>query len=234
MTARREPTSRRDRPAKPALSRQWIVAAALGIMREEGLEKVTMRRLAQELDTGPASLYVYVANTAALHAAVLDALLGDVDLAGDGEGGEDGDWREQLRAVLRSYTLVLFAYPQLARSALVARPSGENYLRLVERVLVLLSRGGAGREQAAWGVDTLLQNATATAAEQATRESDPAATDEWNAAVHTLGAASEATHPAISAHMPALVAGSPEERFRWGFDVLVNGILATPAPAVAE
>ncbi len=239
MTARREPTSRRDRPAKPALSRQWIVAAALGIMREEGLEKVTMRRLAQELDTGPASLYVYVANTAALHAAVLDALLGDVDLAGDGgdgEGGdgEGGDWREQLRAVLRSYTLVLFAYPQLARSALVARPSGENYLRLVERVLVLLSRGGAGREQAAWGVDTLLQNATATAAEQATRESDPAATDEWNATVHTLGAASEATHPAISAHMPALVAGSPEERFRWGFDVLVNGILATPAPAVAE
>ncbi|NUV32278.1 MULTISPECIES: TetR/AcrR family transcriptional regulator [Streptomyces] len=229
MSSRREPTSRRDRPAKPALSRQWIVAAALGIMREEGLEKVTMRRLAQELDTGPASLYVYVANTAALHAAVLDALLGDVDLSGDDEGG-DGDWREQLRAVLRSYTLVLFAYPQLARSALVARPSGENYLRLVERVLVLLSRGGAGREQAAWGVDTLLQSATATAAEQATRERDPAATDEWNATVQALGAASEAVHPAISAYMPALVAGSPEERFRWGFDVLVNGILATPAP----
>ncbi|MEU6108403.1 TetR/AcrR family transcriptional regulator [Streptomyces albidoflavus] len=236
MTSRREPTSRRDRPAKPALSRQWIVAAALGIMREEGLEKVTMRRLAQELDTGPASLYVYVANTAALHAAVLDALLGEVDLSGDDEGGADecGDWREQLHAVLRSYTLVLFAYPQLARSALVARPSGENYLRLVERVLVLLSRGGAGREQAAWGVDKLLQNATATAAEQATRENDPGATDEWNATVHALGAASEATHPAISAHMPALVGGSPEERFRWGFDVLLNGILATPAPAVAE
>ncbi|MHC8562669.1 TetR/AcrR family transcriptional regulator [Streptomyces albidoflavus] len=232
MTSRREPTSRRDRPAKPALSRQWIVAAALGIMREEGLEKVTMRRLAQELDTGPASLYVYVANTAALHAAVLDALLGDVDLSGD--GSEGGDWREQLRAVLRSYTLVLFAYPQLARSALVARPSGENYLRLVERVLALLSRGGAGREQAAWGVDTLLQSATATAAEQATRERDPAATNKSNATVQALGAASEATHPAISAHMPALVGGSPEERFRWGFDVLVNGILATPAPASAE
>lgn len=79
-------------------------------------------------------------------------------------------------------------------------------------------------------MDTLLQSATATAAEQATRERDPAATDEWNATVQALGAASEAVHPAISAHMPALVAGSPEERFRWGFDVLVNGILATPAP----
>jgi len=45
-------------------------------MREEGLERVTMRRLAAALDTGPSSLYVYVRNTAELHAAVLDELLG--------------------------------------------------------------------------------------------------------------------------------------------------------------
>ncbi|MET2718634.1 TetR/AcrR family transcriptional regulator [Streptomyces harbinensis] len=231
MAAKREPLSRRDRPAKPALSRRWIVETAVEIMRREGLEKVTMRRLAQELDTGPASLYVYVANTAALHAAVLDALLGEVDLSGD-EGGED--WREQLRAVMRSYTLVLFAHPQLARSALVARPSGENYLRLVERALGLLSRGGATREQAAWGVDTLLQSATATAAEQSTREHDPAAADDWNATVQALGTASATTHPAIAAHLPALIGGTPEERFRWGFDVLVNGITHTPAPVVEE
>ncbi|MFK4274211.1 TetR/AcrR family transcriptional regulator, partial [Streptomyces milbemycinicus] len=74
MTARREPISR-ERPAKPALSRRWIVDTAVRIMRAEGLGKVTMRRLAQELDTGPSSLYVYVANTAELHAAVLDSLL---------------------------------------------------------------------------------------------------------------------------------------------------------------
>ena len=93
MTVGREPISRRERPAKPALSRRWIVDTAVRIMRAEGLDKVTMRRLAQELDTGPASLYVYVANTAELHAAVLDDLLGQVDLSG-AEGG-DG-WRDQL------------------------------------------------------------------------------------------------------------------------------------------
>ncbi|MEU3043102.1 TetR/AcrR family transcriptional regulator [Streptomyces diastaticus] len=230
MSARREPVSRRERPAKRALSRRWIVDTAVAVMRAEGLEKVTMRRLAKELDTGPASLYVYVAGTAELHAAVLDALLGEVDLTADGAG--DG-WREQLRAVVTSYTLVLFAYPQLARSALVARPGGENYLRLVERLLDLLSRSGAGREQVAWGVDKLLQDATATAAEQSAREGDPAAEDEWGAAVRALSEASEATYPAIVAHMPALVGGAAEDRFRWGFDVLVNGISGTPVP-VAE
>ncbi|MFF1833446.1 TetR/AcrR family transcriptional regulator [Streptomyces sp. NPDC058231] len=230
MTARKEPISRRARPAKPALSRRWIVDTAVRIMRAEGLEKVTMRRLAQELDTGPASLYVYVANTAELHAAVLDALLGEVDLAG--EGSWDG-WRDQLLAVLTSYTLVLFEHPQLARSALVARPSGENYLRLVERVLDLLSRSSASREQAAWGVDQLLQNATATAAEQSTQEHGATGEKDWNALTRALHALDEATHPAIKAHMPALVSGSAGDRMRWSFDVLVSGITHTPVPGAA-
>jgi AcrR family transcriptional regulator len=134
-------------------------------MRAEGLEKVTMRRLAQELDTGPASLYVYVASTAELHAAVLDELLGEVDLDPAG-----GDWRERLAGVLTSCTEVLFEHPGLARSALTARPSGEHYLRLLERLLALLDEGGVPPVQAAWGADVLLQFATATAAEQSTRE----------------------------------------------------------------
>ena len=41
-----------------------------------------MRRLAQELDTGPASLHVHVRNTAEPHAAVLDELLGRARLTG--------------------------------------------------------------------------------------------------------------------------------------------------------
>ena len=76
----RPAASRRERPAKPALTRAGIVAAAVRIMQAEGLDRVTMRRLAQELDTGPASLYVYLRNTAELHAAMLEELLGRVDL----------------------------------------------------------------------------------------------------------------------------------------------------------
>jgi AcrR family transcriptional regulator len=222
-----EPSSRRERPSKPALSQQWIVDTAVRVMRAEGLEKVTMRRLAQELDTGPASLYVYVANTAELHAAVLDALLGEVDLA---QEDVEGAWREQLLAVLTSYTLMLFRHPQLARSALVARPSGENYLRLVDRLLVLLARSGADRAQVAWGVDKLLQEATATAAEQSTHEHDPTAGDDWDALTRALHAVDEKSHPGISAHMPDLIAGSAEARMDWAFQSLINGILGTPVP----
>src|SRR5579862_7177702 len=115
-TSSRPPVSRRERPAKPALTRESIVASAIQILRAEGLERVTMRRLAQELDTGAASLYVYVRNTAELHAAMLEELLGQIDLS---PVTADGDWRDRLIRVLTEYTVILFGHPGLAQSALV-------------------------------------------------------------------------------------------------------------------
>ena len=219
------PRSRRERPAKPALSYEGIVATAVALMRAEGLQRVTMRRLAQELDTGPASLYVYVADTAELHAAILEELLGAVDLAPARAGG---DWRERLVGLLGSYTRVLFEHPSLAHSALMARPSGPNYLALVEAVLALLHEGEVPDAQAAWGVDVLLQVATATAAEQSTRNRDRAAQDEHNALVDALRQASPQTHPRIAALGTDLVSGTPAQRLAWIFRAVINGARTTP------
>ncbi|MEV0522559.1 TetR/AcrR family transcriptional regulator C-terminal domain-containing protein [Streptomyces sp. NPDC050439] len=231
MTAHSDaPRSRRERPAKPALSRAGIVATAVEIMRVEGLGKVTMRRLAQELDTGPASLYVYVRNTAELHAAILDELLGAVEAPPVG-----GDWRERLEGVLTSCTAVLFRHRGLAKAALVARPRGEHYLRLVDTLLALLDEGGVPPGQAAWGVDLLLQYATATAAEHSPAEHSPAdraaeAKEEWDALAGALRDASDRTHPHVARLAGDLVSGRPEERISWGFRALINGIVGTPVP----
>ncbi|WP_328492016.1 TetR/AcrR family transcriptional regulator [Streptomyces sp. NBC_00414] len=233
MTERpRTSTSRRERPAKPALTRDGIVATAVALMRAEGLEKVTMRRLAQELDTGPASLYVYVANTAELHAAVLDELLGEVELnpAEVDKGAGGGDWAARLVRVLTSYTGVLFEHPGLARSALTARPSGEHYLRLLERLLAILDEGGVPRTQAAWGVDVLLQFATATAAEHSTRSQSPDTADEWDALTRAVHGAPARTHPHLHTLAGSLLSGSPEDRMAWCFRMLINGITHTPTP----
>ncbi|MFE4640194.1 TetR/AcrR family transcriptional regulator [Streptomyces sp. NPDC056730] len=241
------PRSRRERPAKPALTYEGIVATAVRLMESEGLQRVTMRRLAQELDTGPASLYVYVANTAELHAAILEELLGAVDLspaAGKGAAGEggsesgskregegEGDWREQLARLLGSYTHVLFAHPSLAHSALIARPSGPNYLALVEAVLALLHEGGVPDAQAAWGVDVLLQVATANAAEHSTRDRTAGAEAEHHALVAALRDASPGTHPRIAALGGDLTSGAPEQRLAWTFRMVINGTATTPRPA---
>lgn len=219
------PRSRRERPAKPALTYEGIVATAVRVMEAEGLHKVTMRRLAEELDTGPASLYVYVANTAELHAAILEELLRKVDLRPVRAAGE---WRDRLLAVLRSYTRVLFEHPVLAGSALVARPVGPNYLAVAEAVLTLLHEGGVPDAQAAWGIDVLLQVATATAAEQSARRENASADVEHQALVEVLRDASPRTHPRIVALGDDLLSGTPQDRLDWIFRVVVNGTLSTP------
>jgi len=219
------PRSRRERPAKPALTYDGIVATAVRVMEAEGLHRVTMRRLAEELDTGPASLYVYVANAAELHAAILEDLLGTVDLK---PVRAKGDWQDRLLSVLGSYTRVLFAHPVLASSALVARPVGPNYLAVVEAILALLHEGGAPDDQAAWGLDALLLVATATAAEQSARQENVAATDEHQALVAALHDASPKTHPRIAALSDELVSGTPRTRLDWIFRAVVNGTLNTP------
>jgi AcrR family transcriptional regulator len=226
---RTSPVSRRDRPAKPALSRDAVVAAAVDLVRTHGLERVTMRRLAQELDTGPASLYVYVRDTAALHAAVLDVFLAEVDLGP--VTSSDGDWRDRLWAVLASYVHVLHERPGLARTALVTHPSGPHYLALVDGLLALLDVGGVPPGRAAWAVDVLLLVATATAAEHGTRDAAPSTPAEDDEFVAALTGADPALHPHVAALGADLLSGSGPDRTRWFVEVLLAGALTTPRPA---
>src|SRR6266702_1038034 len=232
MASRTRPVvRRRERPAKPALTREGIVAAAVGVMQAEGLDRVTMRRLAQELDTGPASLYVYVRNTAELHAAMLEQLLGQVDLS---PVTAAGDWRDRLITVLSSYLSILFGQPGLAQSVLVTRPSGPAYLGLAEGILALLSAGGVRPGRAAWAVDLLLHFATSTAAEQGTRHRAADADDEEDALAAALREAPAETFPHIAALGAELLSGAGPDRLTWGFRVLISGITQTPRPEEPE
>jgi AcrR family transcriptional regulator len=196
-------------------------------MQAEGLDRVTMRRLAQELDTGPASLYVYVRNTAELHAAMLEQLLGQVDLS---PVAAAGDWRDRLITVLSSYVSILFEQPGLAPSVLVTRPSGPAYLSLAEGILALLAAGGVPPGRAAWAVDLLLHFATSTAAEQGTRHRADDTDDEEDALATALREAPAGTFPHIAALGTELMSGPGPDRLSWGFRVLISGITQTSRP----
>lgn len=184
-----------------------------------------MRRLAAALDTGPASLYAYYDNLDDLYAGVLDELLGTLRFR---RGRKS--WRERLVALLTTYVETLSAQPELAQAALVTRPNGENSLRLWETLLGLLDEAGISRGDAAWAVDLLLQRATATAAEQGVRSRTSGAAAEDLRVSEAIADVSPRSHPHLAASADELVSGLPEVRLAWGFDVLINGILATPRP----
>jgi AcrR family transcriptional regulator len=217
--------TRRERPAKPALTREGIIAAALQILRDEGLGKVTMRRVAQELDTGHASLYVYVRNTEDLHAQLLDAQLAGA-LAGP---PPEGTWRSRLKSLLARYLDVVAAHPEIARMAISTRPSGPNYEELLERVLALLAEGGVHGRTAAWALDLLLLYPTAIAAEHAGEARDAArdaARRDGDEELAWLRQADPAVYPHLAALSGDLLSGTAAERVDWALDFMLDGAVA--------
>ncbi|MHA7987723.1 TetR/AcrR family transcriptional regulator [Rathayibacter sp. CAU 1779] len=221
------PRSRRERPSKPALTRDGIIDTALVILRDEGMGKVTMRRIASALDTGPASLYVYVRDTEDLHAQILDALLARMAPA-----THDGPWRDRLHELLKSYGRLLFDYPEIARMTMTTHPTGPNYASLVERTLGLLGEGGVPDDVAAWSVDLLLASVTAKAVEHGAGQPHGEGTDALPVLAATMATLPEEDYPNITRLADDMLSGTATDRFEWALDVMINGILSTPRPGM--
>lgn len=120
------------RPAR--YSRAQITAAAVGIADREGLDAVSMRRVAAELGTGAASLYRYIGTREDL-----------LDLMTDAVGAEQppprptGDWVADLVAVSEGFRSVLRRHPWLPSLVLTRPVLGPNGLDVLEHVLSALA-----------------------------------------------------------------------------------------------
>ena len=130
--------STRDRPAKAPLSEDVVVDAALAILKSDGLEAVTMRRVAATLDTGAASLYVYVSGREGLLQAMLDRVTATIEL----EAPDPSRWRAQLHSLLQRLHQALVAHSGIAAMTLADPPRNEAVLGLTENLLGILLAGG--------------------------------------------------------------------------------------------
>ena len=218
-----EIVSRRTRPAKAPLNRDAIVAAALDLLTHEGLSGLSLRKVATELDTGAASLYVYVDNLGELQSLVLDRALGTIALPDQ----QTDHWRRRVKDVLLAYFRILCGRPGLAQLAMMTLPSGPNMLRITETLLGLLSDGGMQGTTAAWAVDLLTLYVTAIAAEQSSSQTHD---DSIKQAERAMAEVTPAEYPHIHALRDRLFSGGGE-RFEWALDVLLTGLAENrPAP----
>lgn len=212
--------SRRSRPAKQPLSRELIVKTAYELLKEHGIEGMSMRKVAKALDTGPASLYVYVNNVQELSAYVLDYGLGQMVYP----DSKDSTWKEQLFDLLHTYFLLLFEKPGLAEISLSTIPQGTNFLQLTEHLLAALHEGGIKSTSAAWGVDLLLLYVSSVAYEKVSwkKQGSSQITDTKKAFLQ----ADKTQFPFIHRVKEEMFAGDTVsmKRFRWGIDVILYGI----------
>src|SRR4029077_5382572 len=120
------------------ISREAIVTAAIRLLDREGLAALSMRRLAEELGTGAASLYWHVGSKDGLLDLVFDELIGEEQVP----EADPSRWQEQLKDIARAQRRISLRHPYLVRISIGRIPMGPNALRFSERVIAILRAGG--------------------------------------------------------------------------------------------
>ncbi|WP_030265258.1 TetR/AcrR family transcriptional regulator [Streptomyces sp. NRRL B-24484] len=133
------------RPRTPLLSRERIVAAALSLVDADGLDALSTRRLATELSVSGPSLYNHFATKDDLLDAVVDSVMGEVDLS---MFDAPEDWSTALRDWARSYRAALAAHPNVVPVLAQGPGRRPNALRLADAVFGCLVDAGWPRGQA--------------------------------------------------------------------------------------
>lgn len=118
----------------PALGRPQIVDAAVALADAEGLEAVSMRRIAQRLGAGAMSLYRHVASKDELLELMVDAAF-----ALHHPDRPSGDWQSDLRVIAHEIRAVVHRHPWLVLVFGARHRPGPNFLRHVEFSLAAVS-----------------------------------------------------------------------------------------------
>ncbi len=227
---------RRPRPGRPAgrprtLDRESVVDAALRVLDAEGLDAVTIRRVAEELGTSGTALYTYVRDKDELVDLLVDRVIGEIDAPADGSL----PWQEQMRRHAREIRRTFAEHRDVARATLGHVPQGERAMVVMDAVLGRLREAGLPDRVLAFGSDLLALYVGAFAYEEsvwAARGVDTEAAVEFIAGLRSyLESLPADRFPNLVALAGPLTAGDPQgnDRFEFGLDVLIAGLEALAA-----
>ncbi|MEV0603183.1 TetR/AcrR family transcriptional regulator C-terminal domain-containing protein [Streptomyces sp. NPDC050315] len=127
-------TVRTGRGRKPAFSRAAITAAAVALADAEGLDAVTMRRVAAEVGAGVMSLYSYAPDKETLLELMVDHVSGELPT----DEPLSGDWRADLKAIGHLQRGLMLRHPWLPAALTARRSLGPHALAFLERALAAL------------------------------------------------------------------------------------------------
>jgi AcrR family transcriptional regulator len=210
------------------ISRDAIVAAAIQLLDREGLAALSMRRLADELGTGAASLYWHVGSKDGLLDLVLDEVIGEADIP-------DPDpvrWQDQLKQVAREQRAASLRHRWVVRVSIGRVPMGRNALRYSERILAILRAGGLPPHLAVQGYLLLIATINGFTIDEtgvddgASRPSrDPDTLQQTADATRDyISSLPAAQFPNMTALADQFALAEPDERFDILLDIFIDGL----------
>jgi AcrR family transcriptional regulator len=209
-------STRRSR-GRPAVPLDRILATALQLVDEEGAEALSMRTLAQRLESGTATLYRHFTNRAVLVGHVVDRVLGEVEL-------DDGvlakmSWDQACQALAQAMFDTLGKHRKVAPLLVEQTPIGPNAMMLRERSLAVLLGGGLSPSLAARAYATLARHVLGFAIQLAGSE-NAAEQQQVSAYFHELPPADFPATLAVADSLPVPL----EDEFAFGLELIINGL----------
>jgi AcrR family transcriptional regulator len=216
---RKEETPRERRP----LTRDAIVDAALTLLDRDGLAGLSMRKLADELGVGAASLYWHVGDKEELLGLLLDRIVGETQLLEP----DPANWQEQVKEMGRESRRLLQRHRDAAQISLGRIPVGPHSMPVLERYLAVLVGAGLPKRVIAHAADMFALYVGGFAFEESMQVSplgdEQAGQDQLAAYFRSLP---PDEFPSLVALADDLTAGDNDERFEFALDLLVRGLEA--------
>jgi AcrR family transcriptional regulator len=214
------------RPARRGLTREAIIDAAIELLDREGLAGFSMRRLAQQLGSGAASLYWHVGDKEELLSLVLDRIVGETPVPEP----DPANWQEQVKEMAREARRQFARHRDAAQLSMGRIPAGPNSLPVLERTIAVLRAAGLPPRVIAYAADMFALYVGGFAFEESLRV--PPLGDA-GASAKQLGdyfrSLPPDEFPSLVALADDLTAGDSDERFEFALDLLVSGLEAMAA-----
>ena len=212
-----------DPDRRPQLTRQRVVTEALAVIAEDGVQALTMRRLAARLGVVPGALYHHVGNKQQLQDLLLDGVLAEIDLHLD----PSLSWAGQLKILAHRLRVVLEAHPGVAAILKTRDPLGPHSLALAEAFLLPLQTAGFADREAGlaffllvdYTIGFAVSSPRTSVNEQRVR--DTAIRTQLHEFFRSLP---PDRFPALVALGEHVWVDNREERFTAGLDVLADGL----------
>jgi TetR/AcrR family tetracycline transcriptional repressor len=207
-------------PTKPRLTRERIVDAALRVMDTDGLDAVSMRRVAREVGVEAMSLYNHVRDKEDLLNGVIEQVMSSVDLP---EDPVDDDWIAYGREIAYGWRTLLRAHPSLLQVFAERKRAGASVeaLRPMEAALLALRRAGLSESDAVLAFQTIggyIFGSVMMESGALFGGKDGGATPMPDVAPDQL--------PNIAACLPFLSNCDFDAQFAFGLDLMLDGIRA--------
>lgn len=200
------------------LTRDKIVDAALKLLERDGLQGLSMRKLAQELGSGAASIYWHVGDKEELLGLLLDRIVGETKVPEP----DPANWQDQVKAMMRETRRVLTSRRDAGQLSMGRVPTGPNSLPVLEKTLAVLRAAALPAQVISYAADMFALYVGGFAFEESS-DAPPVQPEQVRAYFASLP---HDRFPNLVELADALTAGDGEARFEFALELLVRGLEA--------